>query len=329
MSLRLTQVREADGARRVVASEGEGAFLLPGVETVYGLALATISAGMTLADLVAALGRDAPIDLAQALKEGRVLAPIDHPDPAHLHLSGVGLSHFGSPQDVAAMRAAAAAGDISDVVRMFLLGLEGGRPATGAVGAQPEWFYKGDGDGLVGPGAPLVSPDFALDGGEEPELAGVYVIGPDGTPFRLGVALANEFSDHVMKDASYHWVAHAKLRPAALGPELLTGPVPRDIRGWVRVLRAGAAIWERPFATGEANMMYSIDNLERHLFKYAAFHRPGDVHVHCFGCAVLSHLDGVTPEPGDVFEIAADAFTLPLRNPLARTAGVDAGVRAL
>jgi hypothetical protein len=117
-----------------------------------------------------------------------------------------------------------------------------------------------------------------------------------------------------MKNANYHWVAHSKVRPAALGPELLLGPVSADIRGQVSVLRGGETLWTAPFETGEANMMYSIANLERHLFKYPQFRRPGDVHVHFFGCAVLSHLDGIEPVAGDVFEIAASPFRFALRN---------------
>ena len=49
-------------------------------------------------------------------------------------------------------------------------------PAAGEAGAQPEWFYKGNGRIVVGCGAPIVAPDFALDYGEEPELVGLYVI---------------------------------------------------------------------------------------------------------------------------------------------------------
>jgi hypothetical protein len=78
-------------------------------------------------------------------------------------------------------------------MRMFLEGLEGGKPAAGQVGQQPEWFYKGDGSQLVGPGQPLTMPAFAQDGGEEPELAGIYLIGPDGAPYRPGFALAMNF----------------------------------------------------------------------------------------------------------------------------------------
>ena len=155
------------------------------------------------------------------------------------------------------------------------------------------------------------------------------MIGPDRTPLRLGVCLANEFSDHVMKNANYHWVAHSKVRPAALGPELLVGAIPADIRGQVSVLRQGATLWTAPFETGEANMMYSIANLERHLFKYPLFRRPGDVHVHFFGCAMLSHLDGVKPEAGDVFEIGAHPFRLALRNRMVAGEPLQVDVKAL
>lgn len=45
---------------------------------------------------------------------------------------------------------------------------------------------------------------------------------------------------------------------------------------------------------------------------------PASVHVHFFGTATLSFSDGVTTRDGDVFEIEADAFSLPVRNPLVR-----------
>ena len=120
------------------------------------------------------------------------------------------------------------------------------------------------------------------------------------------------------------WLAHSKLRPAALGPELLLGELPRDVRGISRIRRDGAVLWEKPFSTGEANMTHSLANLEHHHFKYARFRRPGNVHVHFFGTATASFADGIETRPGDVFEIEADAFALPLRNPLVRDA--DEGV---
>jgi hypothetical protein len=65
-------------------------------------------------------------------------------------------------------------------------------------------------------------------------------------------------------------------------------------------------------------MTHSLANLEHHHFKYARFRRPGDVHVHFFGTATASFADGIETRAGDVFEIEADAFHLPLHNPLVR-----------
>ncbi|HEY6964714.1 MAG TPA: AraD1 family protein [Erythrobacter sp.] len=314
---------ERDGRRSVAALDSAGAARIVGVAgTTLELAQAALRAGTSLAETAAAsLGET--IDLATV----RLLAPIDHPDPAHLMVAGTGLTHLGSAEGRDKMHAAAAAGQATDSMRMFLMGYEGGKPAPGAVGAQPEWFYKGDGSTLVGPSEPLHRPAFAGDGGEEPEIAGIYLIDGHGQPVRLGFALGNEFSDHVTERVNYLWLAHSKLRQAALGPELRLGDLPDDVRGNVAIRRAGATLWEREFRTGEANMSHSLANLEHHHFKYAQFRRPGDVHVHFFGTATLSFSDGIETLPGDVFTITADSFALPASNPLA--AGTDEGLQAV
>jgi hypothetical protein len=330
LTLRLLQHRDDHGARSVIAADEHGAAFVMAIESVRELAMRAIAGGTDLAGAVAACGRGAAVDLAAELAAGRLLSPIDHEDPAHLIMTGTGLTHLGSAEGRDKMhRDAAAAATQTDSMRMFLEGVEGGKPAPGETGQQPEWFYKGDGTGLVAPGAPLTMPDFAQDGGEEPELAGIYLIGPDGMPFRLGLCLANEFSDHVTERHNYLWLAHSKLREAALGPELLVGPPPAHVEGASRILRDGATLWEKPFLSGEANMSHSLANLEAHHFKYPQFRRPGDIHVHFFGTATLSFADGVRTEPGDVFEIEAVPFTLPLRNPLARAETATVAVQTL
>jgi len=118
---------------------------------------------------------------------------------------------------------------------------------------------------------------------------------------------------------NYLWLAHSKIRQAALGAELLLGELPDDVRGISRILREGKIVWEKPFLSGEANMSHSIANLEYHHFKYDLFRRPGDVHVHFFGTATLSFSDGFLPHVGDQFEIEAAPFRLPLRNTLIRS----------
>lgn len=330
MALRLLQHLSAQGERGVVAAQGDGAAFVSGFATIRELALHAIAQGVSLADAVEAAGKGDAVDIAAEYGAGRLLAPIDHEDGAHILLTGTGLTHLGSAEGRDKMhREAAAAEKQTDSMRMFLEGLEGGKPAAGQVGQQPEWFYKGDGSQLVGPGEDLTMPAFAKDGGEEPELAGIYLIGEDGTPYRLGLALANEFSDHVTERHNYLWLAHSKLRQASLGPELLVGAPPEHIEGKSRIVRNGETIWEKPFLSGEGNMSHSFANLEHHHFKYDLFRRAGDVHVHFFGTATLSFSDGVQTQEGDVFEIDAAPFTLPVRNALTRAAPVEVAVKAL
>ncbi|MGH8195537.1 MAG: AraD1 family protein [Woeseiaceae bacterium] len=329
MTLRLVQLRTSQGSRHIAAAEGDGpAFLIDGVSTIYDLAFDALDHDSSLLATARSRLSDERIDLLHEEKEGGLLPPIDHPDDAHLYLTGTGLTHLGSAESRDRMHRDAAGENVTDSMRMFRMGLEGGKPAAGVVGVQPEWFYKGDGSCVVGTGAALPLPSFALDGSEEPELAGVYIIDRAGKPRRLGFCLANEFSDHVTERGNYLWLAHSKLRTAALGPELLT-EIPADIQGISRILRDGVKLWEKPFLTGEANMSHSIGNLEHHHFKYAMFRRPGDVHVHFFGTATLSIADGIRTRPGDLFEIEAPPFRLGLHNSLVSTADTDVAVQAL
>lgn len=297
----------------VVVRDGAEARTLRNTASVYDLANAAIKAGHSLAAEVAARGLGETVDLNRVAFD----LPVSHPDPAHLHLTGTGLTHLGSASARDAMHAKLeGAESLTDSMKMFRMGLEGGRPAAGQVGAQPEWFYKGNGYAAVAPGAALEAHGFAQDGGEEPEIAGIYLIGPDGTPHRIGWALGNEFSDHVTERVNYLWLAHSKLRVASYGPEILVGDLPADLRGSSRILRDGKTLWEKPFLSGEANMSHSFTNLEHHHFKYPIFRQPGDLHVHYFGTATLSFADGVRTEAGDTFEIEVADFGQPLRNTL-------------
>jgi hypothetical protein len=323
----LIQYRSAQGLRGVaVIRDGAAPMTVPGALSTGELAQRACREASTLAEVVEASRPGAVLDLDTV----ELLSPIDHADCAHLILSGTGLTHLGSAEERDRMhRAGTDAPRQSDSMKMFRMGLEGGKPAAGERGVQPEWFFKGDGSCLVPPGAPLCSPEFALDAGEEPEIAGVYLIAADGRPMRLGYTLANEFSDHVTERHNYLWLAHSKLRPAALGPELLLGELPAHIEGRSRILRDGVVIWEKPFLSGEANMSHTFRNLEHHHFKYANFRHPGDVHVHFFGTGTLSYGDDIRTREGDVFEISAPPFTLPVRNPIGRGPRADVAIGAL
>ena len=317
--MRLVQFLDQNNRRRVARVEENGHYLrvLEDTERVYDLALMAGDTGASLEDLVVKrLGADI-LEYEPIINDRRLLPPIDHPDPTHCLVTGTGLTHLGSAQARDAMHA-----DIdkqapqTDSMRMFQWGLEGGKPPDGQISVQPEWFYKGNGHHVVPPEHPLLSPPFGLEGSEEAELVGLYVISEAGNVLRVGFALGNEFSDHVMEAQNYLYLAHSKLRTCSFGPELLIGSAPTQITGQVCIRRDDQILWEAPFLTGEDHMSYSIANLEHHHFKYDIFRYPGDVHCHLFGTATLSRNSGIVTQPGDQFEISAPGFGRPLRNSL-------------
>jgi hypothetical protein len=316
--MRLIQFESTSGQRQVGVVDGDAVRTVRGVASTRELALAAIRAGRSLQSEIDSRGSDAGPAYAELQQGGRILPPLDHEDPSHCLVSGTGLTHLGSAatRDKMHQQKGQDEATLTDTMRIFRWGLEGGKPGAGQVGAQPEWFYKGDGSIVVRPGADLPLPAFAEDGGEEPELVGLYVIGDDGKPYRLGYALGNEFSDHVLERRNYLYLAHSKLRACAYGPELRVGALPAHLAGFSRIHRGGEVIWEKEFLSGEDNMCHSLENLEFHHFKYQQFLRPGDVHVHYFGTATLSYADGIQAQPGDTFEIEMSEFGAPLRNGL-------------
>ena len=209
-----------------------------------------------------------------------------------------------------------AAENLTDSMKMFRWGIEGGRPAAGQIGTPPEWFYKGTATLLRAHNEPLDVPPYAEDGGEEAEIAGIYIIDSDGRPRRVGMTCGNEFSDHVFEKKNYLNLAGSKLRTASLGPELAIDPAFDSVAGEVSIERAGHPLWTKSIRTGESEMCHSLRNMEHHHFKYETHRRAGDVHVHFFGAVSLSFGAGIRLVTGDVMQIQFAGFGRPLRNPL-------------
>ncbi len=314
---RLVQLQQGP-TRRVALVDEPHLKLLAGVAWVYQLA-ASAQAVKSFARDILERGIESELDYDQVYSgksEWKLLPPIDHPDePARCLVSGTGLTHLGSAKNRQAMHGVNVA-ELNDSMKMFRWGIESGKPASGRVGIAPEWFYKGNGSILRAHGQPLEVPAFGEDGGEEAEIAGIYFIGSDGLPRRIGMAVGNEFSDHKFERKNYLNLAGSKLRNCSLGPELVIDPEFGSVPGKVTVLRGGRTLWSREILTGENEMCHSLANLEHHHFKFDAHRRPGDVHVHYFGACSLSFGDGVELADGDVMEISFAGFGRPLRNPL-------------
>ena len=194
-----------------------------------------------------------PVDLAAALADGHILPPIDHPDPAHCLVTGTGLTHLGSAEGRDKMhKDLADPAKLTDSMRMFRMGLEGGRPAAGEEGVQPEWFYKGDGSTIVAPGAAACPrPPSRSTPARSRRSPGSTSSRRTARP---GASASRSATSSPTTSPSGRTISISPIpscAPRAIGPELLVGDLPRDIRGTSRILRDGKVVWEKPFLTGE------------------------------------------------------------------------------
>ncbi len=336
MNIHLVQIA-GSSTRRVALVQGSTLHCLTGVASVYELARQCLRKSRALSDYATSLAAGETIsydDVYGGRSAWRLLAPIDVPgSPARVLVAGTGLTHLGSARQRQAMHVLdAAKGELdqpdhpkgeellTDSMRMFQWGVEAGRPLEGQVGIAPEWFFKGDGSMLRAPFEPLEIPGYAEDGGEEAEVAGIYIVADDGAPYRIGLANGNEFSDHKFERRNYLNLAGSKLRACSLGPELVVGAAFGDISGQVRIERAGEILWQKSLRTGEPNMCHSLANLEHHHFKFAGHRQPGGVHVHFFGADFLSFAEGIVLRDGDVTEVSFEGFGRALRNPIVEQA---------
>ena len=316
--MRLLQLRDGSGNRQVGLVEDASVRLLDGVDSMFSLAERALSSGAPLASLIEHAAGKSKVSYDE-IYEGnsgwRILPAIDHPaEPTRCLVTGTGLTHLKSAENRQAMHAAGAAP--SDSMKMYEWGIEGGRPPVGQFGVSPEWFYKGSGAILRGHGEPLLVPPHAKDGGEEAEIAGIYIVDRDGTPRRIGMAAGNEFSDHVFEEKNYLYLAASKLMTCALGPELIVDPDFRCVNGEVSIERGGKVIWHSSIRSGEEVMCHNLANMEHHHFKHPAHRSPGDLHVHFFGADAFSFGDHVQLQDGDVMQVQFSGFGRPLRNPV-------------
>lgn len=296
------------------------------LSTTYELINYSLSSDLSLENIITNLLEKAPAlkysydEIMHSNKTDnlpKILVPIDHPDPYKLFISGTGLTHTGSVKSRDMMHNEnELKKDQTDSAKMFQMGIEGGKPKEGNTGVAPEWFYKGNGTNLKGPNEELEMPDFSLDGGEEPEIIGCYIIDFEGNPVRIGFSLGNEFSDHETEQINYLYLAHSKMRNCSIGPELDTRLEFKDISISCEIDRDGSKIYESGILkSGEEYMSHSLDNMEYHHFKYDIHRRPGDIHLHFFGTSQLSYSTREWKfNSGDEITISSPEFIGQLKN---------------
>lgn len=314
---RLVQIRK-ENTRRVGIVEEPRLRLLADCESVYGLVEEALGAGVTLGALAQRKATPELVDydpIYRGASQWRLLTPVDQPmESARCLVSGTGLTHLGSARERHVMHAKSE--DLTDSMKMFRGGIEGGRPATGQIGTPPEWFYKGTGTILRAHGEALETPAYAEDGGEEAEIASIYFVDANGVPRRVGMTVGNEFSDHKFEKKNYLNLAGSKIRTCAIGPELVLDADFQSVPGEVTIERNASMLWSKKIRTGETEMCHSLSNIEHHHFKFDTHRRPGDIHVHFLGADSLSFGDGIELRNGDVMQVRFEGFGRALRNPV-------------
>ena len=316
--MRLIQLTHPQHGRRVGIVEEPNVILLTKTTTsTYQLFNEIINTSQAQLSVIHALKTTEMVsydDVYQNKNGFKMLPPIDCVDPMQCIVSGTGLTHKASAQNRQKMHDQA--DKLTDSMKMYLMGEEGGKPSGNEIGVQPEWFYKGSGVNIKGHNDPLTVPEFANDGGEEPEIAGVYLISAKGLPYRIGFTQGNEFSDHVMEKKNYLYLAPSKLRTCSIGPELVLDTEFNDIPGTVTIYRQQKVLWSKAIKTGEAAMSHSLSNLEYHHFKYEQHRIPGQLHVHYYGTGAFSFGENIVLQEGDEMSISFEKMGRPLVNPL-------------
>lgn len=330
--MRLVQLIHKTKGRKVAKVEEPNLRLLNGYDSVYELAIAALQVDRALTKIIVKSLSEELFDydsIYEGKSDWKLLPAFDHPsDVTKLMLSGTGLTHKASAENRQKMHEVSAEATLTDSMKIYLWGLEGGHPTKGATGVQPEWFYKGNGAILKAHGDPLLIPSYANDGGEEPEIAGIYTIDKGGNPWRIGFATANEFSDHVMERKNYLYLAPSKIRNCSLGPELVLTDDFKDISGKVSILRNGNVCWEQNIKTGEMNMSHSLDNLEYHHFKYDSHRIPESGHIHFFGAAAFSFGAQMVLQNEDIMVVTWAGMGRPLKNVLKHAQKADFQIKS-
>ena len=316
---RLVQIAHKSKGRKLAVVAEPFLVLLNNITSVYQLALQAIDSSQNIQNIIDANVSQEKIEYNEVYNGSsawKLLPSFDNPDtPTNCIVSGTGLTHHSSALNRNVMHQTET-GTLTDSMKVYQWGVEGGKPGRGKIGIQPEWFYKGTGSVLTAHGQPLIVHNFGNDGGEEPEIAAIYIIDREGQPVRIGFTTANEFSDHIMEKKNYLYLAPSKLRTCSIGPELVLTNDFSELKGSVRVLRNGTDLWSSEIQTGENTMAHSLENLEYHHFKYQDHRQPLQAHVHFFGTGAFSFGAGIKLQTGDEMEVHWQGMGRALVNPI-------------
>jgi len=111
-----------------------------GATTTYDLATEAIRKKQSIERIIEDRISNEKDTMTEIISEKRIHVPFHHPDPYHQIITGTGLSHLGSASARNSMHAKLSQDESSmtDSMKMFKWGLDGGKPNATDIGTQAE-----------------------------------------------------------------------------------------------------------------------------------------------------------------------------------------------
>ena len=94
--MRIVQLKDVTGALCVARVVEDQLQVIHGFPSTYELALAAIEQERSINELVETHTENTFISYAEVIAAGQLKPPVTHPDPAHMWITGTGLTHLGS-----------------------------------------------------------------------------------------------------------------------------------------------------------------------------------------------------------------------------------------
>jgi hypothetical protein len=180
--------------------------------------------------------------------------------------------------------------------------------------SSPDWYYKGNGKGLVAASRAIKSPCHASGAGIEIEYACVYLIDDCRNPRYIGYTLAVDFSDPVLRHAQPGLAGLSKLRNTALCHELVIAEPPRHSVVRSSIVRRGQTVWDKQSLLGLDQLMFAKSELEALLFQHEELCEPGTVHYVLLGASLSTDKDDFELQHGDIIQANSEEEGLQLSN---------------
>ncbi|MEE6729856.1 hypothetical protein PS421_09250 [Pediococcus pentosaceus] len=162
-----------------------------------------------------------------------------------------------------------------------------------------DWYYKGNGNGLIGDKSELQLPTYGLWGGVETEIVMIHVIDKDLTPVYLGYTLGIDFTNTGLRRRENSFKNLSHISKTAIAEKVVLTDFPDNDILHTNITRNGKVIWNKDALVGGDNMWERPEVLISYLFRNQEILIPGNVFYTLTGASMSSDKAGIHLKNGD------------------------------